>query len=584
VVGFVRLARSRRRRPRDHATPWDPAPPPGARLDRPQPRRGRRGPRDARLPRRQRPESAVPSGICNLLVKYGDRSFGDHPAGQLRGWGLGRGGVPGYLGSVYEPPVEPPACPPPERSIPPHTPPTTPPRVQDPSQARRPRCRAIGWALALASTAVVLVLTLTPAGTDQWVSSRISCIICGSFGTANLLRNVLLFVPLGVGLGLAIRRPLPAWLITVALTTLIELLQFDIPGRNPLLIDWVANAGGGALGIVFARALLRSLRAGQAAHAPGETHARDKASLAGPRHTPPPGRRATLVWCTLVLAVLVSSAAAFRLAWPPDPWFMQWTPRLAHFDTYEGRIASAHVGPRALPPGRSGETALIREALVRGDTLRVEVIAAPAPRRLAPVFSIYNADQDEVLVLGVSGPDLVLRLPYLAAPLALERPDHRIRGALADVAPGERFTIDFIMSDEGPCFGLRGAVRCDLQPDPAVGWALLRFPGEASPGILRLLGLVWLLGLSVPAGLLSPDRRWALGVGVTLGGGLLAASIVPGTLAVASVPGALTLAAGVGIGFLARTTMGALLLGRRPATYVAAPQHGGSGRPAREGR
>ncbi len=374
----------------------------------------------------------------------------------------------------------------------------------------------LGSAIALVSLAVILRLTLTPASTGSWVSAPIHCVICGPSGLANLLRNILLFMPLGAGLGLALRRPVVAWLLTVALTAFIELHQFDIPGRNPLLIDFATNAMGGGLGVIWARGILRSR-----------------------------ARGLVIAWVLVVATGLLGSAVAFRADWPGEPWFMQWTARLGHFEAYDGRILGAKVGERSLPPGRSGETAAVQAALEGGDTLEVRFELGTPPRALAPILSIYNADREEVLVLGRSGDDLVLRLPYRAAALTLDQPDHRVRGALEGLQAGDTATLHFVFRSDGACFGLVGEMRCDIRPHVGMSWALLLFPGEESRGVIHLLGIVWLLGLSLPVGLLASSWREAGAAAGAIGAAALLAPLVPGTLAALSLSTALVLVGGV---------------------------------------
>lgn len=77
------------------------------------------------------------------------------------------------------------------------------------------------------------------------------------------LNNLLLFIPLGVVLGLAARRN--GWksncrivVFASSISTIIEVLQLGIPGRYPSLNDILFNTAGSILGLMLARWLMRN--------------------------------------------------------------------------------------------------------------------------------------------------------------------------------------------------------------------------------------------------------------------------------------------------------------------------------------
>jgi len=74
------------------------------------------------------------------------------------------------------------------------------------------------------------------------------------------LNNILLFMPLGLVLGLAARRD--GWIsnckiviLVSSLSTIIEVLQIALPGRYPSLSDIIFNTFGGMFGLALARLL-----------------------------------------------------------------------------------------------------------------------------------------------------------------------------------------------------------------------------------------------------------------------------------------------------------------------------------------
>jgi glycopeptide antibiotics resistance protein len=111
----------------------------------------------------------------------------------------------------------------------------------------------------VAAIVLIAALTLTPGSplpylyladlTEPWIDPLV----------LSAALNVLLFVPLGIVLGW-FGRP---WLLlgAVAVSVTIELVQFVLPGRNPLLSDVVTNALGACLGYLAVVAWHRLRRA-----------------------------------------------------------------------------------------------------------------------------------------------------------------------------------------------------------------------------------------------------------------------------------------------------------------------------------
>ena len=103
----------------------------------------------------------------------------------------------------------------------------------------------LGW-IAIAS----LTLKPHPADAGQVVDLPLTCLVCGESGAQDVVLNVLLFIPLGIGLGLW-RLPRSRAIIAVVLTTLcVETIQFAfLAGRDASLSDVMTNSAGGLLGL-----------------------------------------------------------------------------------------------------------------------------------------------------------------------------------------------------------------------------------------------------------------------------------------------------------------------------------------------
>ncbi len=361
----------------------------------------------------------------------------------------------------------------------------------------------IGWFLVIPSAAFIVLATLTPAGQSHVVTQDVFCLICGEAGIANILRNILLFVPLGMGLGLLVRSPLLAWIPALTLTVGIEVTQLWIPGRNPLVADVAANAAGGALGIAFVRTFRRSVR-------------RSRPSLAA------------AAWMTLPFLVFILSGWAFQLTPPEPPHFLQLQPDLRHLALYEGRVSQAVLGERRIRPERVADPEFLEDQLFRGDTLRIEVEVAPRRWRTASLVSVYTAERKEVFLLGLAGDDVVLRLPYRATRLRLTRPDLRLTDALTELALGSQAEIRYRAAPEGlvsggACLHIQGTVpgdagemesrqyaECGIGPTLGHGWGLLYSIDGLPPAVQNGVHLAWLLLLTVPAGLMASRTGTAL--------------------------------------------------------------------------
>jgi hypothetical protein len=426
------------------------------------------------------------------------------------------------------------------------------------------RAVAAGWLLVGVSTGAILLLTLSPVSAGSGVSGTWSCLICGEFGTANLLRNILLFFPLGIGLGMVgvggihegwtTSRILRLWLPAVALTVAIESVQAFLPGRNPLLVDVLANAAGAGLGLLLVGALLRERR-------PTE------------RASPGPWPSLALVAWAVSAAILGGTAWAFQLDPPDPPHVLQVQAELGHLAVYEGRVTDVYLDEEDLEPGTYPDPEGLEARLLGGSTLMVEFEAGPPPPGIAPLFSIYTRAQREVLLLGVEGSDVVVRLPYRAANLRLDRPDHRLRRGMVHVTPGDPLRLLHAFDPvrkrafagpgaAGACLQLeslsngnsRHLIReaCGLRPTLGEGWQLLLFPRHLGPAVQQGISGLWLLGLGLLPGLFAGSWRAAGGVGA----GLVAVGIllpwIVGSLAILMPGQGLLILAGVGLGRGAR--------------------------------
>ena len=120
-----------------------------------------------------------------------------------------------------------------------------------------------GRVLAAIALAAIAIATLTPRPPELPLP-RMLGVVSGEMELQDFLANVVLFVPFGLGIGLAAARTRRAVLVALAVSALIEVTQeFFIPGRDASVADVVANVVGGTIGGwigVHARMLMRPSR------------------------------------------------------------------------------------------------------------------------------------------------------------------------------------------------------------------------------------------------------------------------------------------------------------------------------------
>ncbi|HMH81615.1 MAG TPA: VanZ family protein [Gemmatimonadales bacterium] len=363
---------------------------------------------------------------------------------------------------------------------------------------RRPSSRTGLLAFALLA---ILVATLWPvyeARPQTWVS----CIVCGEHGVADVLLNIVLFLPLGVALGLGGRRIPQCVLLAALLSASIELAQLLIPGRDASLGDVVSNTIGATLGAMLVRTAPAWL-------------------------LPPPERSTRLSRVAALAAAALCCVTGLLLApvFPDSLYYGQWTPNLGHLEWYRGRVLDATIGALHVAPGPMSDTPLARELLrsASGCSLHVRGIAGPRPAELASLFSISDDRQREIILLGPDRDDLVFRFRTRAAALRLDQPDIRVTDAMEGMRAGD--SLDVTVTREGRAcrVALNGRTAAGLGPTVGSGWGLLMYP-EALPAVLKgLLSAVWVGALFLPAAFWIRTRGEAVWVTAALVAGLVGA-------------------------------------------------------------
>ena len=337
-------------------------------------------------------------------------------------------------------------------------------------------------------SAVVLAATLWPVAPGVTPMAR-WCIVCGERGMADVIANMLLFVPLGLALGGLGWPWYRALLAAVLLSLGIEALQMTvIAGRDASPGDVLFDSLGAGLGLLVV--WLRSAR-------------------------PLSWRRlVTAAAVGLPLAVTAATVMLFQRSLPQTGWWGQWAADLGYLEWYRGTIVSVKIAGTEVTSWRMRDSREVREALGRGDTVRVLAIAGANTPALAPIFSILDDYRREILLIGVDRTDLVVRQRLKAWDARLDQPDLRYRGAFSGVQSGDSLVLTFWRTDAPYrwCVTLNVLRNCALGWTVGRGWSMVSQLNAWPASVLSALDALWLGGLFLPLGLAARGgrRRWPL--------------------------------------------------------------------------
>jgi hypothetical protein len=377
-----------------------------------------------------------------------------------------------------------------------------------------------------AAFALILAVTLSPHPASP--EPQFGCVICGERGSADVLLNIVLFVPLGIGLRLAAQSIGRSLLLGALLSCLVEVTQLLLPGRDPSIGDALFNTVGTATGWAVAATMRWWL-------------------------DPPTRAAARLSLAAAILAstVLLLTGALLAPSPPRSTYWGQWTANLGHLEWYRGRVLEATVGSLAIPSHRLPDSEAVRQLLLDGQPIAVRALAGPPVPGLAPLLSIYDEDQREVFLLGADQTDLVFRYRTRAAVLRLDQPDLRLRKAMNTLAPGDTVQVGVEPTKAGIFLTLNAERRCGVGFTMGRGWGILLYPESLPAWLKTLLDMVWLAALALPVGFWG-RVRWESAAGVL---GLIAAAAVAPvltTLVAAPLVTVVGLASGCILGVLLR--------------------------------
>jgi len=280
--------------------------------------------------------------------------------------------------------------------------------------APTPHLRRAGLVIAIASLPAIGFTTLLPEP-GAAIGSHF-CLFCGTLGGVSAFLNVLLFIPLGIGLafyGFPGRR---AVIAMCALSLLIETTQFlAITGRDSTFGDVLTNTLGGALGFAIGRYAFTLLRP-----------------------SPRIAFALSTSWSAVWLAIQAITAFGFSPAIPSSEYYGEIAPRLGNFEQFGGHVGQASIGNISIPDSRFANSRTVRELLLRGASVTTTLVVFTRTQDIAPIVRVADADQREIVLLAQYADNLIFGVRTGAAVLRLRPPLFELSDAFPAVSPGDR--------------------------------------------------------------------------------------------------------------------------------------------------
>jgi hypothetical protein len=224
--------------------------------------------------------------------------------------------------------------------------------------------------------------------------------------------------------------------------------------------------------------------------------------------------------------LLVQGFTAFALqrVLPRSVYYGQWAPELGQFEKFTGRVLTVRLDSFSLPGTRLARSGQVREALLApSSVLEVRGISGHPTADVAPIFSIFDDRQREIVLLGQDGRDLIFRVRTRTSQLGLRSPALRLAAALPE-GPGTRIELraryrtgHYHLDAE---IGETSHSR-DLALSASWGWTFLLPFDHAFGGEMPWLTMLWVGGLLLPvgyyagrSGLLRPGTAFVILMGL----------------------------------------------------------------------
>lgn len=343
------------------------------------------------------------------------------------------------------------------------------------------RQRQLGFFVATIGLAFIARLTLVPhpGAVARAAATPLACIFCGDAGGVDFFLNLLLFLPLGVGLtlaGFSWRRAV----VLAGLTTFgVELLQMKVvTGRDASLGDIVANTLGSGLGAIVT-AKWRQIAFPDSLHA----------------------RRFGLGYAVFLGWVWAGTAWALGPNLPQGgAWFGQWAPDLSNYGRFQGTPLSVAAGGEPLPPGPALNQARLEDIVAVRPLVAFTAVLGEPPRRLAIVGGIVDGRVGDLIFLAQERQDLAFRVRMRTSILKVWTPTVNLKNGMAGL-PGDTVEAEGSLRDGAFVLHSRigGQERTRrLELSASWGWSLVTPWASVLGEEARSLTAFWIAGVIAP--------------------------------------------------------------------------------------
>jgi hypothetical protein len=302
------------------------------------------------------------------------------------------------------------------------------------------------------------------------------CRMCGPLTGIDLIANLLLFAPLGIGLVIAgMRRRTAVWL-GAALSLVVELLQLTVvPGRDPALTDLVANTLGTFAGFAVGehwRTLLFPSR-----------RANDRLSLAS---------------AGAYLAMAAAVCWALGPSLPEGSWYLE--RGIGTRLRPSGQVIDARASNEPMVGDTMTSVPSVRRELLSGGRVSVTAAVAPGAGQATSLIQIITPSLDNIITIDRRGDDAAFFSRVRASNLRLQRVGVRLPGFFAS-SIGD--TVHLSGARTGPRLEIAGARNGRSSANallltPAMGWALLIPVRGGLAGPTAYAGVAWTIALLLP--------------------------------------------------------------------------------------
>jgi hypothetical protein len=181
-----------------------------------------------------------------------------------------------------------------------------------------------------------------------------------------------------------------------------------------------------------------------------------------------------------------------------------------------GHVLNASVGGLKVYPGLLPHSPELRQRLLAGAPVQVQVLAGPTVPVLIPLLSLHDQDYREIMFLGSEQDNLVYHFRSRAAAVGLNAPELRVSGALRGLASGNMLSITVSRDRYGYCLDVNGTSTCGLGFTLGMGWTFFLYSRALPAWLHAVLNSIWMAALYFPTGFWARLRWGSCAAGVVL--------------------------------------------------------------------